>query len=96
MRLPLRLAALSLALVAGASYAQDILFFEGHDFNGRRYGVSYMKQKSIDGRPYTVDHSSFTYLIGPDGKLAVTLPHGSSPEELVAAIRLQLTGKKNN
>ena len=55
-----------------------------------------MKQKSIDGRPYTVDHSSFTYLIGPDGKLAVTLPHGSSPEELVAAIRLQLTGKKNN
>lgn len=62
----------------------------------RRYGVSYMKQKSIDGRPYTVDHSSFTYLIGPDGKLAVTLPHGSSPEELVAAIRLQLTGKKNN
>ncbi|MBP8277579.1 MAG: SCO family protein [Propionivibrio sp.] len=62
----------------------------------RRYGVSYMKQKSIDGRPYTVDHSSFTYLIGPDGKLAVTLPHGSSPEELIAAIRLQLTGKKNN
>ncbi len=62
----------------------------------RRYGVSYMKQKPINGRPYTVDHSSFTYLIGPDGKLAVTLPHGSSPEDLVAAIRLQLTGKKNN
>ena len=62
----------------------------------RRYGVSYMKQKPINGRPYTVDHSSFTYLIGPDGKLAVTLPHGSSPEDLVVAIRLQLTGKKNN
>lgn len=56
----------------------------------RRYGVSYMKQKSIDGRPYTVDHSSFTYLIGPDGKLAATVPHGSSPEELVSAIRQQL------
>lgn len=56
----------------------------------RRYGVSYMKQKSVDGRPYTVDHSSITYLIGPDGKLAAVLPHGSSPEELVAAIRQQL------
>ncbi len=60
----------------------------------RRYGVSYMKQKPIDGRPYTVDHSSLTYLIGPDGKLAVALPHGSSPEELVAAIRQQLAGRK--
>ena len=48
MRLPLRLAALSLALVAGASYAQDILFFEGHDFNGRRYGVSYSVSNMSD------------------------------------------------
>ncbi len=60
----------------------------------RRYGVSYMKQKSIDGRPYTVDHSSFTYLIGPDGKLAAIAPHGSSPEELAAAIRRQLGSPK--
>lgn len=62
----------------------------------RRYGVSYMKQKSIDGRPYTVDHSSFTYLVGPDGKLAATLPHGSSPQELVSAIRQQLGRPKRN
>ena len=60
----------------------------------RRYGVSYMKQKPIDGRPYTVDHSSFTYLVGPDGKLAAAMPHGSSPEELVSAIRQQIGNPK--
>ena len=62
----------------------------------RRYGVSYMKQKSIDGRPYTVDHSSFTYVVGPDGKLAATMPHGSSPQELVSAIRQQLGPSPKN
>ena len=62
----------------------------------RRYGVSYMKQKPVDDRPYTVDHSSLTYLIGLDGKLALTLPHGSSPEDLVAAIRRQLASQKKN
>ena len=62
----------------------------------RRYGVSYMKQKPVDDRPYTVDHSSLTYLIGTGGKLAETLPHGTSPEELAAKIRQQLKiGTKN-
>lgn len=62
----------------------------------RRYGVSYMKQKSIDGRPYTVDHSSFTYLVAPDGRLAAIMPHGSPPEELVSAIRQQLGNPKKH
>ncbi len=60
----------------------------------RRYGVSYMKQKPIDGRPYTVDHSSVTYLVGPDGKLAAVVPHGSSHDELVLAIRQQFGSPK--
>lgn len=58
----------------------------------RRYGVSYMKQKSVDGRPYTVDHSSFTYLIAPDGRLATALPHGTPAPEVLAAIRKSLGG----
>lgn len=56
----------------------------------RRYGVSYMKQKSVDGRPYTVDHSAFTYLVAPDGRLAALLPHGTPAPEIVDAIRRQL------
>ena len=62
----------------------------------RRYGVSYMKQKSIDGRPYSVDHSSFTYLIAADGSLAATLPHGTSVATMVNAIRQQLALPSKN
>jgi len=56
----------------------------------RRYGVSYMKQKSVDGRPYTVDHSSYTYVIAPDGRLTAALPHGTPSAEMLAAIRRSL------
>ena len=62
----------------------------------RRYGVSYMKQKSIDGRPYSVDHSSFTYLITANGSLAATLPHGASVATIVDAIRRQLDQPAKN
>lgn len=56
----------------------------------RRYGVTYMKQKSIDDRPYTVDHSSFTYLIDREGRLAAILPHGAPVADIVAEIRRHL------
>ena len=58
----------------------------------RLYGARYMKQKARDGAPYAVDHSSFTYVIGQDGKLAASLPHASPPEEIVAMIRSKLPG----
>ncbi len=59
----------------------------------RRYGVSYMKQKSVDDRPYTVDHSSFTYLIDREGRLAATLPHGAPVPDIVLQIRRHLGDK---
>lgn len=59
-----------------------------------QYGARYMKQKPKDGAPYAVDHSSFTYLIGPDGKLAASLPHGSSPQQIVDKIRPLLNTTK--
>jgi protein SCO1/2 len=62
----------------------------------RRYGVLYMKQKPIDGRPYTVDHSSMTYLVAPDGALAAVLPHGASATEIVAALRKTLAAPPAN
>lgn len=52
----------------------------------RMYGSSYRKHpKDADGN-YAVDHSSVTYVIAPDGKLAEMLPHGSTPESIAAAI----------
>ena len=62
----------------------------------RQYGARYMKQKpDADGR-YAVDHSSFTYVIGRDGKLTASLPYASPPQHLVEAIRAQLGAAKSN
>ena len=51
------------------------------------YGVRYIKQKPDAYGLYAVDHSAFTYINAPDGKLATILPHGSSAEAIIAAIR---------
>ena len=61
----------------------------------RRYGVSYMKQKSVDDRPYTVDHSSSTYLVDRQGRIAAILPHGAPVTDIVSKIRSHLQKKEN-
>ncbi|MEI7429942.1 MAG: SCO family protein [Betaproteobacteria bacterium] len=51
------------------------------------YGARYMKQKPNADGLYSVDHSSFTYVIAPDGKLTANLIHGSQPQQIVDMIR---------
>ncbi len=53
----------------------------------RQYGVFYAKQPANENGNYSVDHTSESYLIAPDGHLAQRLPHGTSPEALAAAIQ---------
>ena len=62
----------------------------------RQYGARYMKQKPSDGGQYAVDHSSLTYVIAPDGKLAASLPYGSPPQHIIDAIRAQLRTAKTD
>ena len=52
-----------------------------------QYGASYMKQKPNADGLYAVDHSSITYVIDPNGKLVARLPHASTPQQIVAAVR---------
>ena len=60
----------------------------------KQYGASYMKQKPEGDAPYSVDHSSFTYLIDTDGKLAAVLPHGTQPQKIVDQVRALLGNSK--
>ncbi len=56
----------------------------------RQYGARYMKQKPNADGLYAVDHSALTYVLDRDGKLAVQLPHGTSPQQIVDKIRALL------
>lgn len=58
-----------------------------------QYGSRYQKTKPDGEGQYAVDHSSATYVIGPQGQLVTTLPHASSPSQIVAATRQQLTAR---
>jgi protein SCO1 len=51
-----------------------------------RYGVFYQRSEIESALGYVVDHSSSTYLVGPDGALLAVHPHGTSPPELIQAL----------
>jgi protein SCO1/2 len=55
-----------------------------------RYGAAYRKTPVPSAVGYVVDHSSYTYVLAPDGRLVETLAHGTPPEEIVRAVRSQL------
>ena len=50
-------------------------------------GTGFEKQAPRPDGSYFVDHSGSSYLLDGSGRLAVTLPAGASPQEMVAAIR---------
>jgi protein SCO1/2 len=54
----------------------------------KRYGAAY--QRGEDGGTamgYLVDHSAYTYLVDPDGRLVDTLNHATPAEHIVARVR---------
>lgn len=60
------------------------------------YGVYYAKADGSDGSggtsdgTYSVNHSSITYLMGPDGAYLRTFSYGTSPEKMAEAIAAQI------
>jgi protein SCO1/2 len=56
----------------------------------RRFRVYYAKAARPEMSEYLMDHSSFIYLIGDNGKVRALLRPQSSPEDIAAAIRAQL------
>jgi protein SCO1 len=56
----------------------------------KSFGAGYQRQAAAADGSYAVDHTSNTYLIGPDGKLEAILPLGTPTAEIAAAIRKRL------
>jgi protein SCO1/2 len=59
-----------------------------------RYGASYKKGEKKEDGSYAVDHSSFTYVIGQNGKLAASLPHGTAAKDVLAEVRKLLAEQR--
>lgn len=56
----------------------------------RAYRVYYAKVHPPDATEYTMDHSSFVYLMDAEGRFAGLFRHGAPAAEIAAAIRAQL------
>jgi cytochrome oxidase Cu insertion factor (SCO1/SenC/PrrC family) len=59
------------------------------------FRVYHKKVKGESGDDYTIDHSAFIYLMGPDGKFLTMFRHNASPDALAQDIRVFLKGPKN-
>lgn len=57
----------------------------------RSYRVYYAKSASKDASAYLMDHSSFLYLMGPDGSLRMLIKPGTSGADIAATIRTRMS-----
>jgi protein SCO1/2 len=60
----------------------------------RAYRVYYAKAPQKDGKPdeYLMDHSSFIYLMGPDGKFVGVYPGGTGADKIVQDLSGRIAG----
>lgn len=56
----------------------------------RRFGAYYSIPAGSAEDNYAVDHSSQTVVIGKDGEIKENIPHGTSPDQVVATVRKYL------
>lgn len=54
---------------------------------GSRYGAAWQRVDTGSEMGYAVDHSSSIYVIGPEGRLVVTVPHGAGSGQILEAVR---------
>ena len=58
----------------------------------KTFRVYYAKAQSKAASDYLMDHSSFVYLVGPDGGFRALFRQGVGPQELADAIRTRIGG----
>jgi cytochrome oxidase Cu insertion factor (SCO1/SenC/PrrC family) len=47
-------------------------------------------ERNGTGADYTMDHSAFTYLLGPDGRRLEAFPHGTQAKEMAQALAARM------
>ena len=52
---------------------------------------TYFRAQPGDDEYYLVDHSTLTYLMGPDGRFVTMFPRGTTPERMAEVLRKYLT-----
>ena len=57
----------------------------------KAYRVYFARARSKDTTDYLMDHSSFIYLVGPDGGFRALFRQGVAPQELADAIRSRMS-----
>lgn len=57
----------------------------------RAYRVYYAKVNPPDSTTYLMDHSSLLYLMAPDGGFSTLFRHGTSADDIVAALTTRIT-----
>lgn len=57
----------------------------------RAYRVYYAKVPAKAGQDYLMDHSSFLYLMGPDGKLRLLIKPDSNGADIAASIKSRMS-----
>ena len=58
----------------------------------RAYRVYFARAKSKDASSYLMDHSSFVYLVGPDGTFRALFRQGMTVDEMAEALKSRLSG----
>ncbi|WP_119678715.1 SCO family protein [Indioceanicola profundi] len=58
----------------------------------RKYRVYYAKAPG-DAETYLMDHSTYTYLMGPDGQFLTVFPRGTDAETMAKSIRQFMQGQ---
>jgi len=57
------------------------------------FKVFFQKQGDAQGKAYTVDHSTGTYVFDPQGRLRLYVKHGEKPETIAADLQKLLAGR---
>lgn len=59
----------------------------------RAYRVTFAKYNIVDAGDYQMDHSSFVYLMGPDGRFIAAFAHGTPADTIAESLKLYTNRK---